>query len=75
MSVLVEFVGGHLDGRILELAEPYPTYYVHAARAGSVFVPAGREPELEEPAVYRRESRRTVDAPTGEPVYRYRLVT
>ena len=68
MTAFAEFVGGPLDGTV-RLIEDASDVHVPA-------IPPWRYEgfqALPETLCYRRSERRTVDAPTGEPVFRFAL--
>ena len=74
MSVLAEFVGGPLDGELREMPDarpawyfPYVPYVPFSSYTAAPVVPHDH-------LTYEKAARRDLDAPTGEPVYRYILV-
>ena len=74
MRILAYFEGGYMDGRLEVLPEALPEWRVAALPRPGESLGRNDDPRPRESMVYRREGRRTANAPTGEPVFRYVLV-
>ncbi len=69
MSVFAEFVGGPWDGELREMPDGRDRWYVPVVLRVSITNP----PPQFDTLIYEKVGRRTVDSPTGEPVFRFVL--